>query len=168
MPRQLTIVAVLVLASICAQPAQATPPGSSAAVPASPVTAPQPAAVPPLEPQGYTYNPHGRRDPFVSLTRRGADSQRTVTGARAAGLAGLGVDEITLKGTLASAGGFVGIVRGADNKTYIVHAGEKLLDGTIRAIAADAMVVMQQVNDPLTRQKERAVRKALRETEEAK
>jgi Tfp pilus assembly protein PilP len=131
--------------------------------------APPPPKTAPVEPQGYTYRPDGRRDPFVSLLRRGSDSQRTATeGPRAGGLAGLTADEITLKGTLASQGGFTAIVQGADGKTYIVHSGDQLLDGTIQAISADGMVIRQRVEDPLSKQKVREVRKALRQTEEAK
>jgi Tfp pilus assembly protein PilP len=131
----------------------------------------QPAAPTPSadEPQGYTYKADGRRDPFVTLLRRGSDSQRTpVEGPRAGGLSGLMVDEITVKGTLASQGGFVGIVQGADNRTYIVHTGDRLLDGRIQTISVTGMVIEQQVNDPLSKQKVRDVRKVLRQTEEAR
>jgi Tfp pilus assembly protein PilP len=123
---------------------------------------------PALEPQGYTYNPDSRRDPFVSLMRRGADTQRVAAATRPAGLAGLSSGEITLKGVVASRTGYVAMVQGADNKTYVVHAGETLLDGTIRTITANAIVILQQVNDPLSLQKQREVRKSLRETEEAR
>jgi Tfp pilus assembly protein PilP len=120
------------------------------------------------EPQGYTYNPEGRRDPFVTLLKRGTDAQRPAMGARLAGLAGLGSSEVTLKGTLHSPNGYVALVQGADNKTYIVRSGDKLLDGTIRAISVNAMVILQQVNDPLSLEKQREVRKVLRQAEEVK
>jgi Tfp pilus assembly protein PilP len=151
-----------------APPAPAVP----AVVPAPAAAAPKPApalpAGPQLEPQGYTYDPAGRRDPFISLLQRGSDTQRPTLGARGAGLAGLDSSEVTLKGTIASQGGFVGILQGADNKTYIVRAGDKLADGTIRAITQDSMVITQQVTDPLSLEKTREVRKVLRQTEEAK
>jgi Tfp pilus assembly protein PilP len=121
-----------------------------------------------LEPQGYTYDPQGRRDPFVSLLRRGSDVTRSSAGSRANGLAGLETSEVTLKGTIASQGTYVGILQGSDNKTYIVRAGDKLLDGTIRAISPDSMVIAQQVTDPLSLEKQREVRKVLRQTEEGK
>ena len=140
-----------------AAPAAATPP------PAAPA-----AAGPELEPQGYTYRPEGRRDPFTSLLMRGSQTQRPTLGARAAGLAGLETSEVTLKGTIASQGGYVGILQGADSKTYIVRAGDRLLDGAIRTITQDSMVVTQQVTDPLSLEKQREVRKVLRQTEEAK
>ena len=147
-----------------------TPPPASAAAPATatPPPAAPAAAGPDLEPQGYTYHPQGRRDPFSSLLLRGNQTQKPSVGARAAGLSGLETSEVTLKGTIASQGGYVGILQGADNKTYIVRAGERLLDGTIRTITQDSMVVSQQVTDPLSLEKQREVRKVLRQTEEAK
>lgn len=148
--------------------APAPVPAAAAAVvgaPAVPAVAKD--AAPVIEPQGYTYNPDGRRDPFISLLRRGAD-ERSNTGPRPTGLAGIGTSEVSLRGTMISRGGFVGILQGVDNKSYIVRVGDKLLDGSIRSITADAMVILQQVNDPLSLEKEREVRKLLRQTEEAK
>jgi Tfp pilus assembly protein PilP len=163
------ILALLVLATASMPAAlSAAPAAPTVTTPsAAPVASASNAVVPPLEPQGYTYDSGSRRDPFVTLMRRGADSERNV-GPRAPGLAGLGSAEITLKGILDSRSGLVAIVKGADNKTYIVHSGEKLLDGTIRTITADAMVILQQVNDPLSHQTQREVRKVLRQTEEAR
>ena len=120
-----------------------------------------------IEPQGFNYTPEGRRDPFVSLLRRGADEHAN-NGSRVGGLAGIASSEVSLRGTLISHGGYVGILQGLDNKSYIVRVGDKLLDGSIRSITADAMVILQQVNDPLTLEKQREVRKLLRQTEEAK
>jgi Tfp pilus assembly protein PilP len=121
-----------------------------------------------VEPQGFTYDPDGRRDPFVSLLRRGADSMPVAAARRESGLAGLGAAEISLRGTMKSAGAFVGIVQGVDSKTYIVRAGDRLADGSIRTITADSMVILQQVSDPLSPGKVQEVRKGLRQTEEGK
>jgi Tfp pilus assembly protein PilP len=157
-------------------PAAAAAPANPAAAPAAagtvaaPAASPAAAAGPAIEPQGYTYDPQGKRDPFVSLLRRGGDVRGSATvGARPAGLAGLETSEVTLKGTLASQGAYVGILQGSDQKTYIVKAGDKLLDGTIRTINPDSLVISQQVTDPLSLEKQREVRKVLRQTtEEAK
>ena len=152
--------------------AQAPPAGQQASAAAAPTTAApaQSAAAEkksdPVEPQGFTYNAEGRRDPFISLLRRGATTNET--GKRVAGLAGLGTAEVSLRGTLRSQGSFVGILQGVDNKTYIVRVGDKLADGSIRSITADAMVILQQVSDPLSLEKEHEVRKPLRQTEEGK
>jgi Tfp pilus assembly protein PilP len=144
---------------------------AAAQTPAKPTTrAPAPAAAArtELEPRGYTYSPEGRRDPFVSLLQRGGDIDPAVPTVRPPGLAGLGAAEVTLKGTLASSGGYVAILQGADTKTYVVRPGERLFDGTVRAITPDTLVILQQVNDPLAHEKLREVRKTLRQTEEAK
>lgn len=171
-----TVLAGLLLTAVAVS-AQTPPPQPAPAQPGSPQapagapgqTPATPAAKPPtVEPQGYTYGGYGRRDPFVSLLRRGTDTARSAAGARPAGVAGLEASEITLKGTIQSRSGFVALVQGADNRTYIVRSGDKLLDGTIQAITADTMVILQQVNDPLSLEKQREVRKVLRQTDEVK
>jgi Tfp pilus assembly protein PilP len=118
-----------------------------------------------IEPPGFAYVPEGRRDPFISLLRRGSDSRAAASGSRPSGLGGLGAEEITLRGTVRSRDGFVGILQGADQKTYIVRAGDKLFDGTIRTITQNDLVIVQQVNDPLSLEKQREVRKVLRQVE---
>jgi hypothetical protein len=111
---------------------------------------------------GYSYDPNGRRDPFVSLTARGGDLPGA-GGAKPAGLPGLLVNEITVKGVLKSPkGGFIALVQAPDNKTYIIRAGDKVMDGTVKAITQDAVVFSQAVNDPLSLVKQREVRKAIR------
>jgi Tfp pilus assembly protein PilP len=117
---------------------------------------------------GYTYDPAGRRDPFINLVRRGTDSARAETPVRPPGLAGIGVGELTLKGMMQSRTGYVALVQGPDNKTYIVKPGDQLLDGTIRTITADTMVLLQQIDDPLSSVKQREVRKVLRQVDEVK
>ena len=137
-----------------------------AAVVATPADA---SASPALQARGFTYTPEGRRDPFVNLLRRGTGVDFSATsGQRPAGLKGLGTGEVTLKGTMASQGAFVGILQGSDARTYVVRPGEKLFDGTVRSITADSLVILQQVNDPLSKETQREVRKVLRQTEEAK
>ena len=167
----LTLIGLTLIASLAH--AQAAPPAASAATAApaagTPATPAAEAATADdknsaAEPQGFTYNPDGRRDPFVSLLRRGADS----AGPKMAGLGGLGTSVVSLRGELTSEGDFVGILHGVDSKNYIVRVGDKLSDGTIRSISKDSVVILQQVNDPLSLEKQREVRKLLRQTEEAK
>jgi len=180
MPRLCSLASAVVLATSslaaaqqpapAAAPAPAPVPTPAPTAGTTPAPATTPAAGPQLEPQGYTYDPQGRRDPFVSLLRRGSDIGRSSAGGiRPPGLGGLETSEVTLKGTIASEGSYVGILQGSDQKTYIVKAGDKLLDGTIRTITPDSMVITQQVTDPLSLEKQREVRKPLRPTtEEAK
>lgn len=127
----------------------------------------QPTPVPPAKPESYAYNAEGRRDPFISLLGRGGEDLRS--GApRPDGLAGLLVNELALRGIVRSQGGYVAIIQSPDNRTYIVRPADRLFDGTVKAITSDAVVFMQEVNDPLTPVKQREVRKPLRVTEEGR
>ena len=147
-----------------ATPAQAPAAGSAAA----PQGEPTPAQTTGVAPQGYDYDAQGRRDPFVSLIRRGADVQGSAPPARPPGLAGLSTGEVSLRGVVKARDGFVAMLQGADTKTYLVRVGDRLLDGTVRTITADSLVILQRVNDPLSDDTVREVRKVLRQAEEAK
>jgi Tfp pilus assembly protein PilP len=139
-------------------PTQASPPPQPPAPPASGAAPQQPEKTGP----GYTYDPAGRRDPFVSLLGRGGDLP-TNTGSRPAGLPGLLINEVTLKGVLKSAKGeYIALLQSPDNHTYIVHPGDKVLDGMVKTITQDAVVFSQDVSDPLSLVKQREVRKTIR------
>lgn len=134
--------------------------GAFAQPPVSPSAAPQ------AEAEAYSYNPLGRRDPFLSLLARGSEPRPT--GRRGDGLAGLMVGELVVRGIVQSRGGFVAMVQAPDSKTYLVHPNDRLLDGTVRAITAQALIIAQEVNDPLSLVKQREVRKPLRPLDEGK
>jgi type IV pilus assembly protein PilP len=124
-------------------------------------------ATPAPAPQGYTYNPAGRRDPFVPLVQRGSDARGAVVN-RPEGLPGVAVSEVAIKGIVQSRGAFVAMLQAPDNKTYIVRNGDKLFDATVKAVTADAVVFVQQVSDPLSLVKQREIRRPLRPIEEGK
>jgi Tfp pilus assembly protein PilP len=149
-----------------AQGAPATPPTQGATPAAASTTATaQPAAAQPAS-EPYTFNPEGRRDPFVSLIGRGG--MQTDPGARAEGLAGLTTAEVIVKGTFQSHGGYLALVQAPDGKTLRARVNDKLADGTIRSITASGMVIMQEVNDPLSLVKVKEVRKGLRASDDVK
>ncbi len=113
----------------------------------------------------YSYRPEGRRDPFVSLlTLRGLEAKPK----RGEGLASITIGEVSLRGILQSRGAYLALLQGPDNKTYIAHPSDRLADGTIRAITADTIILLQEVNDPLSLTKQREVRKTIRVLEEVK
>jgi len=155
-------VSVAALALACALPASAQsaakPQGSQPAAPAA--TSGAPVAPPPVEQAPYTYDPLGRRDPFVSLLARGSDTRGAST--RAAGLPGVLIAEASVKGIVRDRSGFIAMIQGTGTKTFIVRAGEKLMDGSVKAIAADSVVFLQDVNDPLSMVKQKEVRKPVR------
>ena len=111
------------------------------------------------------YRADGRRDPFLTLIGTGA-IPRDATHKE--GPAGMTVGEISVRGILQSKGALVAMIQGPDNKTYIVHTGDKLLDGSIKSITAQGLIVIQDVNDPLSLVRQREVRKLLRSLEDAK
>ena len=130
------------------------------------VTAPAPAAAPaPVRGgRGYTYDSAGRRDPFAPLDQ--ASDPRA--NGKTNGLAGLMINEATVKGVVKSRGRMLAMVQAPDNKTYIVRASDRLLDGEVRAVTAEAVVFVQNVNDPLSPVRQREIRKPLRIVEEGK
>jgi hypothetical protein len=137
-------------------PAPATPPPAAPAQPGG-----ASGAVPPSV-GAYTYRVEGRRDPFVSLVGRGNDMRPA--GSRPAGVAGLLINEINIKGIVRDRSGFIAMVQGADNRAYVVRAGDRLMDGTVKAVVQDAVVFSQDVNDPLSLVKQKEIRKNLRST----
>jgi Tfp pilus assembly protein PilP len=130
---------------------------------AAPAGAP-PADPGPTPPANYSYSPDGRRDPFLSLVNRGAEAGTNADrgGARPEGLPGLMVDELAVRGIVQTPRGYVAMVGAPTGKTFSVRAGDRLMDGSVRAITAQAVVLVQDVNDPLSLEKQREVRKYLR------
>ena len=160
----LVVLTAMLLAPVAgAQPPAAKPPTTQ---PPSTPEAPTSAAATPPAQEAYTYRADGRRDPFLSLVGQGTEGK--LTSRRGEGPAGLTVGEVSVRGIMQSRGSLVAMVQGPDNKTYIVHAGDKLLDGTIKSVTPQGLIIVQEVNDPLSLSKTREVRKLLRSLEDAK
>jgi type IV pilus assembly protein PilP len=159
------VVALAAFSSVAAQqlgqapPAQPAPaqPQSAESQPAQTTAKPSDTSAP------FTYTPEGRRDPFVSLIGKGSDPK--VQGTRPPGIPGLLINEVSVKGIVRNSSGYVALIQGADNKTYIVKAGDRLLDGTVKSILQDAVVFSQDVSDPLSLVKQKEIRKPLRSAE---
>lgn len=155
-------------ASLAQTTKAAAKPGPAPAPPAAPVEAAKPAdpAAAAAPEAAYTYQTDGRRDPFLNLLAAGAEPRGT--GQRGDGPAGLSVAELSVRGVVQSKGALVAMVQAPDNKTYIMRAGDKLMDGTIKAVTTQGLVIVQEINDPLSIEKQREVRKLLRSLEDAK
>jgi Tfp pilus assembly protein PilP len=130
---------------------------------------PRPAAgtpsqeAPPTPPSNYSYEPEERRDPFLSLVNRGGDARPAADrGVRPDGLPGILVDEVVVRGILQTKGGWIAMIGLPSGRTHTVRPGDRLMDGNVRTITAQAVVLMQEVNDPLSLEKQREVRKFLR------
>jgi Tfp pilus assembly protein PilP len=133
-------------------------------VQAAPAAAGTPAPPPPPA-EAYSYESGGRRDPFLNLL--GAGDVKVST-KRGDGSAALSVAEISVRGVMQSHGEMIAMVQGPDAKTYVVHQGDKFADGAIKNITPQGLIVVQEVNDPLSLVKQREIRKLLRTLEDTK
>jgi hypothetical protein len=96
---------------------------------------------------GYSYDPGGRRDPFVSLLMR--TQARPQDQPRPPGVPGLLIDEIDIKGIFALNNRMFAQVQTADKeKSYLIQEGDQLYDGEVVSIASNEVVFKQVVNDP--------------------
>lgn len=144
-----------------AQQAPTTPP------PASPSSATQ-AATP--EPQAqsrpdYSYAPQGRRDPFRSLIGTGGDPAPPPR-RMADGLAGMRIEELSVRGIMQTRSQLVAMVQGTDNRTYLLHEGDHVADGVVKAVVSDGLVMLQDVSDPRGEPRTREVRRLLKSYED--
>jgi hypothetical protein len=171
--KRLFSVAFLLLLAAAVASAQKKPPPSATpapavAAPAAPAApapaAPQPAIEvedPALSGRGYTYDPAGRRDPFRSLLVR---SENRAGGARPPGIAGIGIDDVTIQGIWKTRSGYVAQIRGTDNKSYLLRAGDLLYDGEVTRVAPNEVSFRQNLNDPQSVKPFRDVTKQLNTT----
>jgi Tfp pilus assembly protein PilP len=161
------LVAALVLPPVAGAqaPAPGQPPAPKAGTPP-----PTPKVDLPAPPANYEYTVDGRRDPFTNLVNRGAEPRGPGNQPvkRLEGVPGLMTGEITVRGIVQTRGVWVAMVAGIDGKVYSIRAGDKLADGVVREVTAQAVVILQEVNDPLSLAKQREVRKLLRGGEEVK
>ncbi len=148
----------LLAASVVGSPslAQETPPPPAAA-PTGEIKVPVPAEQD-LTPPTYTYEIGGRRDPFRSLLLRDPNKK---DGPRPEGLPGMLVDELELQGTIRTKAGWLAMMRGSDNKSYLVRKGNTVFDGEVIDITGSEITFRQNVNDPTNPKPFRDVVKAL-------
>ena len=142
-------------------------PTQPAAPAAAPAPAPTPTPPPAVSTEAYTYQADGRRDPFLNISGTGTETKAAVS-RKGEGPSGLAVADLSVRGVIMSRGALVAMVEGPDKRTYIVHQGDKLLDGTIKSITPQGLVVEQVVNDPLSLVKRREIRKLLKTLEDTK
>jgi len=147
-----------------AQAAAPQPPARPAPEKPAPPAGGQPAPPMRVASENFTYEPRGRRDPFVNLL--GTGNEPRLSSRRGEGPAGWTVSEISVRGIVQSRDTLVALVQGPDNKTFVVHAGDRFLDGTIKTITPQGLVIVQEVSEPLSPVKQREIRKQLRTLED--
>ena len=115
------------------------------------------------EGSGFRYEARGRRDPFVSLA---LGVNVLPPEIRPPGLAGMLIQEVSLRGIVKTQDGYIAMIQGTDNKSYFAKLGERLYDGTIQSIDDAKVVFSQEINDPLRIEKFQQVEKSLHPVEE--
>ena len=125
--------------------------------PARPAAAQAPAA---RQAPAWTYDPQGRRDPFISLRNRTTNASTQQN--RPPGLPGVTVAEIIIRGIVRSGNDFIALAQSPDGRTFQLRRNARLFDGVVKAITIDAVVFTQEVNDPLSLVKQREVRKTMK------
>jgi len=171
LPLAAALAAATVLAFAAGAAAQAPAPAPAAASPA-PVDPNTTEIKNPVDqellpdPSGYSYNPQGRRDPFVSLLKPVSADQGVKT--RRPGMEGFLIQEVALKGIVRTPKGYTAMLLGTDGKSYFVQEGQRLFDGVVTKIDAAAVTFRQEITDPLSTVKSRDVKKTLYPSEEAR
>ncbi len=121
---------------------------------------------PPLAiPQGYRYDPLGRRDPFVNPVPpppREPDPVSTIPDVRPLGLPGVLLNEALLVGVVTSEEPSMNVVvvLAPANRTFFAREGDELLDAVIKEIMPDGIVfeVKPVEGQPEPEQREEVVR----------
>ena len=103
-----------------------------------------------------SYAGGGRRDPFLAPSPRGRPDP--LVGARPRGLAGIAVDELTLRGLVRLDEQHLAMLETDHGRSHVVRGGEELFDGYVQSVTAGGVVIV--VDGP--RGAARAVRLALR------
>jgi len=91
----------------------------------------------------------GRRDPFVSpLMRADGNGSNCTVGKRC-----LTIEQIELKGVIASQAGMIALVVNSANRAYFLRENDAVFNGMVEQITRDSVTFRQNVFDSLGRLK---------------
>jgi len=92
----------------------------------------------------------GRRDPFVSPLVRtdGGPNSNCTVGKRC-----LTIEQIELKGVVASQAGMIALVVNSANRAYFLRQNDAVFNGVVQQITRDSVTFRQNVFDSLGRMK---------------
>ncbi|MCX8159663.1 MAG: hypothetical protein N3G18_01870 [Candidatus Saccharicenans sp.] len=92
-------------------------------------------------PARASYNPGGRRDPFIDLIGKGKGGSKTTVAEGQ-----LTIDNATLVGIVKTSKGYVAIVSGPQEFPYFLKIGDRLADGYVYSIS-EAQVVFRKTHE---------------------
>jgi Tfp pilus assembly protein PilP len=116
-----------------------------------------------IQPPG-SYDPAGRRDPFVSLVAPKRGVPAPAASRPKAGLSGLVLADIAVKGIVQNGRNTFAVLEGPGGKSFVARSRDRLQDATVKTIDADGVTFVQQVVDVMGASHPRDVRKSLRQT----
>ena len=131
-----------VLLLMLAAPVAAQQPDVEPARTAGPVIPTTPAPIPVGARVGElltSYDSGGRRDPFASLIEPKRSSEDAVL-RRPAGLAGVALADVLVRGVVRKGDMMLAILEGPDRKSYVSRVNDRLLDATVARIDADGVI----------------------------
>jgi len=98
--------------------------------------------------RGLSYDPQGRRDPFISPAE--AQEAEFAGDCQGEGFECWLISEVSLVGIMGRRGGAVALVIGPDGYGASLKAGDNLYDGEVLSVssATGTVVFRQRVNDP--------------------
>ena len=85
-------------------------------------------------------------------------------GQRPPGIPGIAIDDVVLQGLWKTRAGYVAQIRGTDNKSHLLRAGDQLFDGEVLRIGPNEVVFRQNLNDPQSVKPFRDITKQLNAT----
>ena len=94
------------------------------------------------------YESRGRRDPFLNplLIRKRSDApdEEVAPASAPAGIGGMSVTSVTLQGVSSRESGRLAVFRGTDGRAYFLQAGDKFLDGYLKSVNEDSVVLVRE------------------------
>jgi Tfp pilus assembly protein PilP len=101
-----------------------------------------------------------RRDPFESLVSR-QQNQANMVAKLPPGKAGLQVSTLRLDGIVKAPSGMIAVVSNPQARTYFLHEGDRLYDGTVEKISMDGVSFHEEGKDAFGKPMERQVNKRI-------
>lgn len=146
--------------ALATQPAaQAAKPG--AAPPAAPPAVKKAAQQPKAGALPQVTRANERRDPFKTMLREKQAGDQPLQLECGPGIRGITVGQAGLNGIVRSPAGFLGVVTVPSGRTYFLHEGNAVCNGTVRSITPDSIIFVEDVIDAMGQPAKREVIKKI-------
>lgn len=94
------------------------------------------------------YEPMSRRDPFLNplllKPKEGRTDEELPRGPAVPGIAGMYIGQVRLLGTSIGDESQTAVFEGTDRRVYFLRAGDRLYDGFVKSIGAEAVVLVRE------------------------